>query len=145
MVVHHGRAGTETRDQMTRFRRFGDPGAVVVIDLDRLNAVNATLGHAAGNELIKSAGHVPRDTVRDSEIVARLGGDEFGIITSNMVPEQCERLVERIAAGFQQAGVSGSIGHAPNTIAAGFPGAFADAVAAMYEQKLRRQAFAIAS
>ncbi len=130
----------------SRFRRFGDPGAVVVIDLDRLKEVNDTLGHAAGDELIKTAGRVILQTVRDSDIVARLGGDEFGIIASNMVPEQCERLVERIIAGFQQAGVSGSIGHAPYTVVAGFPGAFAEADAAMYEQKkLRRNAHALAS
>lgn len=132
-------------NEESRSRRFGDPGAVVVIDLDSLKAVNATLGQAAGHELIKAAGRVLLETVSDSDIVARLGGGEFGVIASNVVPEQCEHLVDRIVTGFEQAGVSGSIGHAPHTIAGGFSGAFADAVAAMYEQKLRRQAYAIAS
>lgn len=124
----------------SRFQRFGDPAAVVVIDLDRLKEVNDTQGHAAGDELIKLAGRVLRDTVRDGDIVARLGGDEFGIIVSNAVPDECQRLIDRIVAGFRQAGVSGSIGHAPYTVVAGFPGAFAAADAAMYEQKKRRRA-----
>ena len=132
-------------NEESRSRRFGDPGAVVVIELDSLKAVNATLGQAAGHELIKAAGRVLLDTVSGSDIVARLGGGEFGVIASKVVPEQCEHLVDRIVTGFEQAGVSGSIGHLPYTIAAGFLGAFADAGAAMYEQKLRRQAYAIAS
>lgn len=128
-----------TEIEESRFQRFGDPGAVVVIDLDRLKEVNDSQGHAAGDELIKLAARVIRDTVRDSDVVARLGGDEFGIIVSNAVPEECQRLIDRIVANFQEAGVSGSIGHAPYTVVAGFPGAFAAADAAMYEHKQRRR------
>jgi len=123
-----------------RFRRFGDPGAVIVIDLDGLKKVNDTDGHQAGDELIKRAASVITDSVRDCDIAARLGGDEFGIIASNVVPSDCEALVSRILEGFHDAGVSGSIGHAAYTVIAGFPGAVAAADEAMYTEKKRRRA-----
>ena len=82
-----------------RFRRFGDPGAVMVIDLDGLKEVNDTHGHQAGDELIKLAASVIRDTIRDCDIAARLGGDEFGIIASNVVPADGDVLVSRILTG----------------------------------------------
>ena len=123
-----------------RFRRFGDPGAVLVIDLDGLKEVNDTFGHQAGDELIKLAASVIRDTIRDCDIAARLGGDEFGIIASNAVPADCDVLVSRILAGFRDTGVVASIGHAPYTVVAGFPGAFAAADEAMYAEKQRRRA-----
>lgn len=124
----------------SRFRRFGDPGAVIVIDLDGLKEVNDTKGHQAGDELIKLAARVIQDSIRDSDIAARLGGDEFGIIASSVAPADCDLLVSRILEGFQAAGVSGSVGHAPYTVVAGFPGAFAEADASMYAEKQRRRA-----
>ena len=123
-----------------RFRRFGDPGSVIVIDLDGLKEVNDTLGHQAGDELIELAGSVIRDVIRDCDIAARLGGDEFGVIASNAAPADCDLLVARILTGFHDAGVSGSIGHAAYTVVAGFPGAFAAADEAMYAEKKRRRA-----
>ena len=122
-----------------RFRRFGDPGAVMVIDLDGLQEVNDTHGHQAGGEMIKLAASVIRDTIRDCDIAARLGGDEFGIIASNVVPADGDVLVSRILTGFHDSGVSASIGHAPYTVVAGFPGAFAEADEAMYAEKQRRR------
>jgi len=123
-----------------RFRRFGDPGAVIVIDLDGLKKVNDTQGHQAGDELIKQAAHVISECVRDTDVAARLGGDEFGVIAGNAVPSDCDALVSRILDGFHSAGVSGSIGHAAYTVVAGFPGAFAAADEAMYAEKKRRRA-----
>jgi len=112
----------------------------MVIDLDGLKEVNDTLGHQAGDELIELAASVIRDTIRDGDIAARLGGDEFGIIASNVVPADCDALVSRILTAFHDAGVSGSIGHAPYNVVAGFPGAFAGADEAMYAEKQRRRA-----
>ncbi len=122
-----------------RFRRFGDPGAVIVIDLDQLKLVNDTNGHAAGDRYIKRAADILASTVRTLDVVARLGGDEFGVIATDMIPADTQILVDRIISALESAGVSGSVGHAPYTIVAGFRGAFAKADAAMYQDKQRRR------
>jgi diguanylate cyclase (GGDEF)-like protein/PAS domain S-box-containing protein len=57
--------------------RHGQRLAVLFVDLDRLKAVNDSIGHAAGDHVIRTVGTRLRAAVREGDTVARLGGDEF--------------------------------------------------------------------
>ncbi len=126
-----------------RYKRFGDPGSVVILDLDRLKDINDSRGHGAGDDHIRLAAHTLRDTARSTDVVARLGGDEFGVVATNTSPDDTRALVVRLQAALSAAGVAGSFGHAPYTIVSGFPGAWKAADEAMYAEKALRRVPAI--
>jgi diguanylate cyclase (GGDEF)-like protein/PAS domain S-box-containing protein len=76
------------RDRLTQAmalaKRNGWSMAVLFIDLDRFKLVNDTLGHGAGDELLKQAAVRLRNCLRASDTVGRLGGDEFATILSEL-------------------------------------------------------------
>jgi diguanylate cyclase (GGDEF)-like protein len=83
-------AGLRRRDGMT---------AVLIVDLDRFKSVNDTLGHAAGDRLIKLCARRLEACVREVDTVARLGGDEFALVQVGVEgPGQAEALCSRLLA-----------------------------------------------
>jgi diguanylate cyclase (GGDEF)-like protein len=68
-------------DQYVSFSaRYGGQGAVMIVDIDGLKAVNDTLGHQVGDNLIRQVAETMRERVRATDIVARLSGDEFAVL-----------------------------------------------------------------
>jgi diguanylate cyclase (GGDEF)-like protein len=93
--------------------------AVAFIDLDRFKQINDTLGHEAGDELLKEVASRLKGCLRDSDIVARLGGDEFVVLLTELSDEKyagtvAQKLLIAIAQPFVLLGqdfrVSASIG-----------------------------------
>ena len=62
--------------------RRSEPLAVVLVDLNRFKAVNDTLGHRVGDQLLVEVGRRLVAATRGGDIVARLGGDEFAVVLS---------------------------------------------------------------
>jgi diguanylate cyclase (GGDEF)-like protein len=72
---------TDRLDQVLgRAGRYGEIVALLMLDLDGFKYVNDTLGHDAGDELLKYVAELLKKTTRDSDTVCRLGGDEFAVI-----------------------------------------------------------------
>ncbi len=84
-------------DAIERAKRYQQSFAVLFIDLDEFKNVNDTMGHSAGDELLRIIAGRLTACVRRSDTVARLGGDEFTIILLNLKePELVARVAEKI-------------------------------------------------
>jgi predicted signal transduction protein with EAL and GGDEF domain len=71
----------EELEQLLKWVRRGERLAVLYLDLDDFKNINDTLGHPAGDELLKVVAARLRACVRETDVVARLGGDEFAVIS----------------------------------------------------------------
>jgi diguanylate cyclase (GGDEF)-like protein len=77
--------------------------AVILLDLDRFKLVNDSLGHRAGDELLKVVAQRLKNVVRDVDTVARLGGDEFVlIITPSPEHDAARQVARRIIEAMQE-------------------------------------------
>lgn len=79
-----------------RVRRYGADGALIVLDLDNFKAVNDTLGHHVGDQLIVAISEVLKGRIRKSDVLARLGGDEFALLLPNTSAAGAEALAESL-------------------------------------------------
>jgi diguanylate cyclase (GGDEF)-like protein len=128
-------------------RRAGTACAVVFLDLDGFKGVNDSLGHAAGDRILREYARRIAAGVRPSDTVGRWGGDELTVLCVNTaspaaVVEVAERLVREaarpFAAGSRRVRLSASAGVAFGMAPAyDAPGLVAAADAAMYDAKLR--------
>ena len=88
---------------LTRARREPASLAVLFLDLDDFKAVNDSLGHQAGDELLVAVAERVRHCLRDADTCARMGGDEFAIVLEDAVdlPDSV-RVGERILASLRE-------------------------------------------
>ena len=86
-------------DQFVSFSaRYGGQGAMMIIDIDGLKLVNDSLGHQAGDNLIRQIAAIMRERVRTTDIVARLSGDEFAVLMPQTDVTGAMKLAEELRA-----------------------------------------------
>ena len=83
-------------------RREGGAVGLVLLDLDRFKNVNDSLGHDAGDELIRGSASRLRDALRESDTVARLGGDEFAVLLPGLRSEETVRVARKLLDAMRQ-------------------------------------------
>jgi len=83
---------------LVRLKRHPDGQfAVLILDLDRFNVVNDSLGHHVGDELLKEVAYRLTGCLRQPDTIARLGGDEFALLIENITSvKDIEQIADRI-------------------------------------------------
>jgi diguanylate cyclase (GGDEF)-like protein/PAS domain S-box-containing protein len=88
---------------LARATREGGRIALMFVDLDNLKVLNDSLGHQAGDELLRAIGPRLHAQLRASDTVARFGGDEFALVCENVDDiEQAVGIAERIVGAFDE-------------------------------------------
>ena len=129
--------------ELARARRYGEPFALLIADVDGLKDINDRDGHHAGDEAIRCVADVIRAELRETDAGARWGGDEFAILAPNTAPEAARALAERVRASIpRRAGASLTASFGVATLDPGRDRALVDsdalmriADAALYEAK----------
>jgi diguanylate cyclase (GGDEF)-like protein len=128
---------------LARTRRSGGEVAVLFMDLDRFKLINDSLGHDAGDRLLRTTAARLEQALRESDSVGRLGGDEFAMLCEVKTPDEAVMIAERIAESVaapvdldtEQMVVSASIGIALSDGTATPADLLENADAAMYRAK----------
>ncbi len=133
--------------QVARCRRYGEQGALLVIDLDNFKQVNDTYGHKVGDELLQAIATELQHRLRGTDMVARLGGDEFAVLLPGTTAEDARKVSATLRDAISSCGVTADGGSSRISVTAavgvaaldrdtpGGEGALMEADRAMYTAK----------
>jgi diguanylate cyclase (GGDEF)-like protein len=84
------------RDEVFRSQRTGRPLSLVILDVDYFKNYNDTLGHPAGDQVLKQIAKILRNSIRDTDVAARYGGEEFCVILPEVDRNGARIFAERL-------------------------------------------------
>ncbi len=98
-------------EAITHARRTGSRCAVLIADIDRLRDYNDYLGHAGGDEVLRTVASRLQDLARPGDTVGRVGGDEFALVVQDLAGEKeavnlARRGLEALSRPFDAAGTA---------------------------------------
>lgn len=91
------------KEEVIRHKRTNSGISLLILDVDHFKNFNDTLGHLAGDEVLRNLGRILKETVRENDIVARYGGEEFAIILPAVDTQGALVLAERIRERVEEA------------------------------------------
>jgi diguanylate cyclase (GGDEF)-like protein/PAS domain S-box-containing protein len=92
----------ELEREASRALRYRREGALLLLDLDNLKAINDGYGHHWGDEALRSAARLLQSRLRASDILARLGGDEFAVLLPEADELHARKLAEELLELFRR-------------------------------------------
>ncbi len=130
-LANRRKLGERLNSMLTAFRASKRSCALLMMDLDRFKQVNDTMGHPAGDELLRQVAQRLTSIVKDRGEVGRLGGDEFQVLLPDMddrgtLGELANRIVQSISQPYQINGRRAIIGASVGIAIAPYDGVEAD-------------------
>lgn len=77
-------------------RRSGRPLSLLMLDMDHFKDINDSLGHAAGDHVLRAIGTVFRATFRETDVIGRYGGEEFAVLLLETQPSEVCTIADRL-------------------------------------------------
>jgi diguanylate cyclase len=100
------------RAALERVRRHGRAVAVLFVDLDRFKVLNDSLGHAAGDQVLRALADRLRHCTHGSDVAVRFGGDEFVLVCEDLEgPDAAAAIADRLGALMREPVVLGERSH----------------------------------
>ncbi len=84
------------REEMMRAERHGLAVSVILLDIDNFASVNATYGHAVGDQVLTEIGRILSGGVRESDVLVRYGGEELAVVATHTAPAAAMAVAERL-------------------------------------------------
>lgn len=93
--------------ELERWRRYGTPCALLLLDIDHMKKINDTYGHPAGDRVLREIAETLSKACRDNDIAARMGGEEFALLCANVDAAKGELAAKRLHEVLSQQHIEG--------------------------------------
>jgi diguanylate cyclase (GGDEF)-like protein len=105
--------------EVDRYRRYGRPFCVYMLDIDQFKQINDTYGHAAGDQVLVGLANRLKQRIRDIDIIGRYGGEEILVVLTETHLSKALLAAERARSHVQQYPISTDRGEIPVTVSIG--------------------------
>jgi diguanylate cyclase (GGDEF)-like protein/PAS domain S-box-containing protein len=95
-LANRGRFFELAEVELTRSLRYGNPYAVLLLDIDNFKKINDEHGHKSGDVVLQALAKIMKKTLREIDIIGRIGGEEFAILLPETVGETAPDVAERL-------------------------------------------------